>query len=399
MGTETWNTLTGDLAETFPLTSDSSKSFPELAIALDDGVEDLLQNSLAESGNGVNPLYVEDLLNDCMTRIGNCLTIREKAQDIEVKAINDATLFKLQETSLALQKKSFELLSPSYDKLVVNAVGFKSNSDRSEYYSLGSAVWSDIATAQKTVNDALELSLNIKKIKAEQKGNGSNYAERFIFLKALFDLNIVEAYRRCRVCEFALDKIYGIKEPLPLPIDHGYLNLLTIWAQKVSDRLDLELDSRSIGNAIFAVASEDENTAELWLTKRSVYDASLDTKRVGFTLTSSHFERLGMKDVLLRSVRLQARCPDDNLKTRIWQSLIHLPDSAVSRSIQKFSATMTTGYQDIADSEAVVRGVHNISPIGEWAIDLSSKALTGENTDKGVLKNIFLILRVSYRSL
>jgi hypothetical protein len=56
------------------------------------------------------------------------------------------------------------------------------------------------------------------------QGNGSNFVERFSFLKQLFDLNIEQAYRRAVITTSALKVIYKIDLPVPKIKAIGYLN-------------------------------------------------------------------------------------------------------------------------------------------------------------------------------
>ncbi|UTP39776.1 hypothetical protein M9M90_00970 [Phenylobacterium sp. LH3H17] len=398
MASEVYQKFVKELTEDFPL-GDAAADFPALSVPLDDGVQDLIQNALAAVGEAANPLYVEDLLNDCMVRIGNCLSLRDRAYDLEVRAVGDALAYRVEKAALDLQNKSLAVLGPHQGKLLQNAIGLAVGDKVIAPQSLDETAWKELEVLQRGMNAAVTTALGVRKAKASEDGNGSNYSQRFAFVKSLFDLNIVEAYLRCRVCRAGLKEIYKIDLELPAPSPTGYLDKLAKWAQEASDKLDRELDSRSIGNAIFALSSDDEAATDLWLMAKGEYEAGVAARHIPFRLTSSNFERLGMKDVLLRSVRIQAR-PVDDTKTRVWQAVLALPHNNLTRRIEKFAAAMSSSYQDLAEAETVVRGVHNISPIGQWAIDtLSAKSLTGEPTTKESLKNIYVMLRVSYRPL
>lgn len=399
MGSEAWKIELNNIGDIFPLKTDPDEPFPELAVALDDGVEDLLQNSLADDKRAVNPLYVEDLLRDCMSRITNCLTLREKAQDIEVRAISDALSYRMQVASMAFQATSDELLK-SYNRLMLtNAVGATVDNDKITPTGVPEEIWKKLTEAQELLMTSARTTLETRKNKALQPGNGSNYAERFQFIKNLFDLNIVEVYRRSLMCAKALKDIYGITAHVPEPKENGFLDAMTIWAQRASDDLDLELDERQVGNAIFAVAAHDEVVSSLWLMPRSTYSAQLGGQALTFDLKSQHFEDLKMQDVRLRSVRLQGKPKADDLKPRLWRTVLTLPKAPVTDANDSFALAMPSTFQDLADGESVVRGVHNISPIGEWRMRFDKASVNGDDVNEANLFNVYLMLRVSYKAM
>jgi hypothetical protein len=178
----------------------------------------------------------------------------------------------------------------------------------------------------------------------------------------------------------------------------GLENELSIWVQRASDALDAELDTRLFGEVAFAISGVDANLKDGELLPRDRFNAALATGKVSFALTSSNFEKAKMTKPLLRSLRVQIRAKDD-LRVRFWPVQVVLPTSAVTRTTEVFPCIAPSLYQDPSDQDSVVRGVHNINPIGSWEINLPSRAITGENTVVGEVQNIYLFLRLSYRRI
>ena len=361
--------------------------FPSIALALDDGIDDSLRDSLAEP-SPVNPRYVEDLLGDCVNRVANCLILKEKANEVEVRAVNDALNYKVQNASLSMAKTINDLVAPVQERLGMNAFGTKRTGDEERYFG-DEKLWQKVRDAQALYSKAQSEAIEVLRTKASTTGNGSNFVERFRLLKALFELGIVETYRRCVVCSKGLKAVYGIDVPVPKVKASGFLNELAIWAQKASDALDVELDGRYFGELTLAIAAPDEAPRSLELMPRTAFNAALTAGVLTFGVKGLPFDEQKMKSVLLRSVRLQVRAKTDDAKTRVMSCSLRLPGE------NTYPCTASTQYQDSEGSETV-HGVHNLSPVGDWAIKLPERFLTGEAA-AAEITNLYLFLRVSYR--
>ncbi len=392
------NSITARLAETFPI-SGLDEGLPELTRSLDDGVEKLLTGTLLEDDKRLNPLYVESLLNDCISRINSCISLRDKAQEVETRAIAEALSYQAQKASADFQKVFRENIGTDYRLLLQNAIGATFADNKITPVTFSEEIWAILDKAQAEMVAVYDQTLETRALKARQPGNGANFSERFATIKALFDLAIVEAYRRCRVAKTGLDKIYGLNSvDLPEPSPSGYLDKLALWAQTVSDLLDAELDERKVATALFVLGAAGADTDEICLMTRENFNVQLDARSLAFELNPDHFEALEMKDVKLRSVKLQARLPNDDLKTHLWRSRLTLPPNPVTAIADTHPLLMATSFQDLFDSDIVVKGVHNVSPLGAWRVEIDKTSPTGNPVNRANINNIWLLLRVSYKS-
>lgn len=268
----TWTEQFQILADNFkPLTAlDGHHNYPSLKQAPDDGMERLLANYLASGGSRVNKRFVESLLSDCVTRISNSLTLRERAYDIEVHAIGEAMNHKLQIELSTANQAITELLAPLQASMGGNAIGLKAHDDGFTFTG-DQDLWTKIQQYQKDIFEAQQANLLAISTKASTPGNGANYLERFAMVKNLFDLGMPELYGRCLACALALKKIYRIEVSVPAVTPTGYLNDLAVWAQTASDKLDSELSERYTADVMLAVASMDETLKGCELLERSKY--------------------------------------------------------------------------------------------------------------------------------
>ncbi|WP_300238872.1 hypothetical protein [Pseudomonas sp.] len=391
-----WTEIVKSLSNEFPLALDD---FPMLSAAIDDEVDDILRDSLANPSE-VDAHYVEDLLADCVNRISSCLTLREKAQEVEARAISDAINYKTLKAANDVATLSADELAPLQEKLIQNATAIMINDEfgkKNVSFSSDHQVWEKVEGFQKDfLRKQLEIA-EILKAKASTPGNGANHIERFSFIKRLFNLSIEEAYKRSLVCAKALKAIYGIQLDVPKISKHGYLNELAIWAQTATTLLDTELDCRIYNRVAFAISARDENPKETELIPKSKFTASITTRTIGFSLTSAHFERFRMKSVLLRGIRLQVRAKDES-RTRIWSANVKLPNDGLGKGGDaSYPCVAPSNYQGPDEILSVVHGVHNFSPIGEWQITLPDRAITDEDTSSAEILNIYIFLDVSAR--
>ena len=386
-----WPATVKSLLEGFTDAPDVAE-YPSIAFALDDGIDDRLKESLAEP-SPINPRYVEDLLADCVNRIANCLVLKEKANEVEVRAIGDAMSYKVQVVSLRMNDRIQELLAPLQERLGANALGTKTSAGSTE--NIGDKeLWEKIREAQKSLSKIQAEVVEALKNKAQTPGNGANYSERFRLLKELFELGIVETYRRCVVCARGLKMIYGLERPVPKVSSSGYLNELALWAQKASDALDLEIDGRMSSEVALAIGAIDDAPKEMELLTRTAFNAAIAAGNISFMIKPTQFDSLRMKSVVLRSMRFQIKSKTEDAKTRVLSLQVKLPGSALTSGDSLFNCTSSTQYQDSEGNETGY-GVHNLSPIGDWSIKLPERFVTGEPLAE--LVNIYLFLKLSYR--
>jgi hypothetical protein len=188
MNTNEWVEKLQSLGTDFPI--GNTGAYPSIAKALDDGVSAKL-NAAALEPIGINPRYVEELIRDCTARIANCLTIREKAQDVEVRAIGDAISYKLQTEALESEKTIRTLLKPirhlKFDGATAATISKDpvGTQDLKASFSGDQAVWNSVNQSEVDFEEIRQEILETLKMKAGVPGNGSNFAERFDFLKSL----------------------------------------------------------------------------------------------------------------------------------------------------------------------------------------------------------------------
>lgn len=386
-----WLQTATDLLEDFgqPL---AAGEFPSIAQALDDGIDDRLRDALAEP-SPINPRYVENLLTDCVNRIANCLILKEKANEIEVRAIGDAISYRLQSASISADTRIRELLTPVQERLGANATGSKPNGASTEFVG-DKKLWAAVRKFQTDLSEANSSAAEAWKVKASTPGNGSNYVERFRLVKTLFELGIVEAYRRCIVCARGLKAVYGIDIKVPPVSSAGYLNELAIWGQKASDLLDIELDGRFSSEVVLSIGAISDAKKSNELITRTAFNAGLAAGTVNFDINENIFELLKLKSPLMRSVRFQLKVKADDAKTRFLTLQVRPPADVLTPGENVLSCTSSTQYQD-AEGNETNYGVRNLKPTGDWSIRLPELMLvTGEATATDIV-HIFMFLRVS----
>lgn len=396
MTATTWKEHFELLAKEYaPLTlGKDNVDYPSLGHALDEGVERMLAAHLAVGGSEVNKRFVEELLSDCIARISNALTLREKAFDVEVRAVQEAMQHAYQSRLAASNQSISDLLAPLQATAGVNATGLKADGDGFAFVG-HEEVWANVKIVQDKLATAQKALIDASLAKAITPGNGANYVERFAMLKKLFDLGLPELYGRCLACAQALKKIYAIDIAVPKVTPTGYLNQLAVWGQAASDRLDVELGQRYSGDIMFAVAGIDDNLKDGELLPRSKYLLAIPTGIVNFTVSAQHLERFKMTAPLLRSVHLHIRPKTEDGRSRIWSGTISPPDTDLTAGDEDFPCIVSSNY---AQNEGeTIYGVHNLNPIGDWTLRLAERGVTGDLLNGEEILNVYVRMRVSYK--
>ena len=341
---------------------------PNLANSLDQelvGTIDAFEIDPIETA--LNPLRVEDLLSSCLARISSCMILREKAHEVQIRAFTDA-------------------IENTYQRILVE--------NQVELDALASGLNSQAATDHRlAIKRATTEPLDYKKSMAEEPGHGSNYTERYAFLKEMFDLNLLQAIARARQVQKGLDQVYQIPAPLPPVAETGYLNALAKWAQKASDKLDVELDRRRWRKVSIAFSSPDDNPPSGQIFTRTNFNTRRDAGAFDFPLNAEFFTSRGITEPLLREVQLQI-VSNEPTEPRLWQCTIRPPANPLIAGEIAFPCIAANGDSSAAVQFAVSGDVHNFSPIGNWSIRVPVTPITGEAT---VITNVILSLTVSSR--
>ena len=207
---------------------------------------------------------------------------------------------------------------------------------------------------------------------------------------------MVEAYRRALVCTKALKEIYEIDIALPAIAKNGYLNALALWAQESADKLGVLLDNRTVSEVAFSLSAPAEDCTATELLKRSAYEASFTIGAFHFAISENNFAKFGIGSPLLQSLRIFVESKDD-LRIRAWSAVVTPPTSPLSGS--RFPCMATTNFVGSGQENSAFHGIHNLNPLGNWALTLGARAITGEANTSAEIKNIGVIMTVSHRFL
>jgi hypothetical protein len=193
-----------------------------------------------------------------------------------------------------------------------------------------------------------------------------------------------------------MKEIYSIDQPVPPMAETGYLNKLALWAQRISDALDVELDGREISEIAFSVSSPAEVVNQFELMKRSKFEASLAAGTIAFELTDENLSKYGLKKALLRSLRVLVRAKDES-RVRMWPATLKAPISPLMAEIPAISCIAASQAASGSPEQMQARGVHNCNPIGSWQIVFADRSLTGDPSSKDEIFNVHLILTISHK--
>lgn len=387
-----WTEFVKKISTEFAPIDQLDGGYPLLSRAVDEGIDTLLAQHIAKGAASVNKRFVEDLLTDCVARVANCQILREKAQEVEARAIESALNYSTHKALLDGTEKINNVLAPVQHMFGANATGAKTVDGVTAFTGI-EGLWAEVKEEEKKITAAQRTALESILSKAGTPGNGTNFIERFTFLKELFNLGMIELYGRSLACADAIQKIYGITVPVPNVTPTGYLNQLAIWAQRSSDLLDRELSRRYTGSVIFSLAAPDEDPKGTELLKQSVFKASVGTGTVNFAIKKENLEFFKISDILLRSVRLQVRSTTDDARIRTWPGLLTTPDTDLTLGDENFPCTLSTAFSE--GGGETVFGVHNISPIGDWTLRLPARSATADATGTEIA-NVYIHLRLSY---
>jgi len=336
-------TAAADVAVQLSLDTTAAEGLKPLS-PIDSRVVGIVENlNFAASEAKLNPLLVEDLLASCLSRISNCLELREKAHALQGEAI---------------------------------------------VYGSEKQALQDHLEDEKVRRSQLALIDRFFTI----PGHALNFVERFDFLNSMFELNFKEAYVRAKLVAKGLDEVYGINtNPLPAVSATGYLDELTIWAQKVSDELDAELDHRRLSDIIVPLKTSHNPVFP------GDYAAALPLGDFNFKISDEYFANLLCHEPRIRSLALEMVTPADSTK-RHWAAEIEIkyPADSPTRAV-KFPIVGTNGGPEESRLHAVTDAAYNLTPVAAWHINLPTHSTEGEALSATTITNLRLHLRVSAR--
>lgn len=351
-------------------TDDVTKPSP-IGLPIDDNaIDEISSLDLAAYKATLNSLNVEELFNDAVSRINNCLTLRERAQDIQFRMLNEAMSIHGDQNihSIHRQVEALAAIASGADPKTVE-------------------------TINRTVAEATKLIHDTRVARAKAVGHGANFLSRFASLKAMYSANFREAYARANLSSDALKAIYGIVSPLPKITRNGFLDQLAEWAQVTSNLLDVELSQRRKIRVAIALNSQNE-TLGLQLFLRSQYFAALSAGVLSFD-TTSVLTQMGLKQPLLRSLSFQVVTAPAVTGT-FWNLVVTPPPHSLASG--GISLRMVGVSGDAAQAgEFATSEFHNIVPAGQWLINWDSRLVTGETEMVDNITNIILHMVVSVR--
>ena len=295
--------------------------------AIDFSVFDRIDtDKIAVVEQGLEDRLIESVLDNCLTRLGACLDIREKAHALQIAQIHNAA-----------KSKGIDMGGgPRHDKI---------------YFD------------------------EIKRFSALD-GHGMRYDQRFVFLKEMFDQNFAEAYARAKIAAKGLKEFYDILGmELPLATEYGYLNSLTLWAQRASDALDKELNRRIIASVPMAmsatVSHKGNKTSQIF--SNSFFKERLKAGDIKFNFNGKYIESRSGQRPLLREVFFEVVLDGDQ---RLWHANVHV--KAPSGRSASAPVIAANGGIEIAERYALKSEVHNIDPLGEWQLLFPNSPINGE---------------------
>lgn len=351
-----------------------------------------------------SPREVEYLLSSVNEHLRNCLELRNRAQDLEVSAYNESIELQCQDAILRLLESQIALNCQNDAKTMANAASFTVEKTRTSPVP-NFEYWNSLLSNQREQLVARRRYLESRKSIHEASGSGANFVERFAFLKSLFNVDLVEAYRRSVAAAKGLAEIYNFKKPLPPVKDVGYLNELVLWSREATYNLERQLSTRREAVVGFALHDGGGGQDVPSLSSKAAFDAAIDNGIFGFTLEASMFERHEFKaiDPRLRGIDLLAVRSDDKPSKDFWRVGIDLPVQTLDATFND-SAAMTVNLPFVATiaeatrtlGVASQRHINNATPIGAWHLRIGRKSVAGTTRDNTRLENFILLLRISY---
>jgi len=378
------------------------------------------------------PLDVEYLIQTLNEHLNNCLEIRLKAQDLEIKAFAEVNDQLLQRKLLETLQNQIKLFAEYEPKLLGNTINIKFKAadgtisgDPIEPFPKNpqdpepqNNYWYKVLVEQEA-----QLKLKIEDAdkrlsRLNELGSGNNYVARFEFLKKLFETDLIEAYSRARAASIGLKGVYGITLDVPEIVDEGYLNKLILWARKATYELERKLFTVRETTVAFALndGSEGANPPLNYDAPRIFTLTDFRVKRNGgsftFRLNADFFTRLNLNLTNPRLKGIDVNIirngnPVTPAPHQFWRFFVKPPIKKINiaAGVQPFSyeptvyIPMCTYLSHSPDLNIVTnqREVNNVSPIGEWTIRIEPNSLLGvaPSNDENI-DNVIIRMRIAY---
>lgn len=345
---------------------------PDIVVPFDDSAVDHVSKlDFGTRQAGIRALEVEELLNIAASRINSCLALRERAQEIQIRALSDAVEIHIQEHGTAIQTSIDEIVSPA-----ANAADNEALKKR-----------------RSELNSLMMLRPELIKSRAKEPGHGSNYGERYSFLRKMFQTVFEDAYIRAKLAADALKAVYGIDYPTPALKKDGFLDELTFWAQTAADKLEVALEARRKVSIAISIGSPDASTANHvlsnadYIAQRAAGIYNLDFK--------ASFDRLNLKDPRVRSLCVQVIPKDGTHLGKYYSMNLAPPPNALAPGDNSVSMLAMAGEisscWDLGTSE-----FHNFDPtVGAWTLRLQPQPVYGPVDAADVLAHIVFHFTVS----
>lgn len=409
----TYKELMRNLAERFPLHhSEADRTeLPRILDPIDRGAKELLL-PYREAALAFPPTHVEYLIRTLNEHLENCLEIRRQAQELEVRAFSEAIVHVLEADLLKLVEEQNELLTQNEPFLLGNLYNAVLESDpagSSSYKGETTDYW-------EKLKDNLEQQVDLKKQAAEQRiaqlgqeGVGSNFVERFEFLRKLFNVDLVEAYRRFQAIVVGIKHVYNLDVELPSPSDVGYLNKLVLSAREVTYLLERRLLERGSSTVAFTLHTTSVTTLPAPLT-HTEFRTARDSGNILFEIKEDFFDQqtIKLKNPRIRAVEV---FPFVNHSppgwTAYWRVRLELPEQEIdtlgAQPTWKFTPSLNLSMTTFPQRSTIgeiknQREVFNTSPFGEWKISLDSHSLSGSvgTKNNGHFDNLVIRLHLTH---
>ncbi len=327
----------------------------------------------------LDPYNVEDLLSSCMTRVANCISLREKAHELQDKFLCES-LELINAPDLETLKVGIEeLIWPSFDDAKAKTLHTDRTSLKDKTLALIKA-----RTDLRNVPDS-----------------GSNYGERFDFLKKMFRKSLLQAIARAKVISRAMPRIYSVKLPeLPALDAANYLNELALWLQSTADVLDLERDLRFPIKIVFALTGDTDGVGEDSFLTQAEYTNQFNDGTFRIELTEAFFAASGahqplLRDFCLRAVVKNGSSDELNHGFTTW---ITPPRPALLSESRTFYHAAMVGGLDVCGTQSAAARVYNLNPIGAWEIRFRNRSIRHASFNRDKLANFYVHMTVYGRA-
>lgn len=365
------------------------------------------------------PTKLEYLASTLTDHVDAFLALRDRAQELEVLALQGALNFQREENKLAVieaqnnldesdgWRRSNSMFEPAYNKQTGKITGLEKNA--APHREQAKINFADLKVAEGDL---------LRRIYLFSKNGGAlNYVQRMSYVRKRFKQEFTEAYSRARALyyglRFVLDFNNSRLPTLPQPEDGqiGFLTEFVIWARRAAYELEISLTKRSRTTLAFPIR---ENAGNGGLLQDDAYTKQLsDDKALVFRIEKDHFRGplKGIKNPRIRGVDLaRYDAHGDGFGNTLpalarvsYSDAVDLRDEGNKKiySIDPQHHQSFTQFSNVKRyAEKVSESFYNLSPFAQWKIELSDREIFGNGylNYQDDLSNLVLFLEVSYDS-